>query len=218
MIDREQAGPRAREFFETLWSKGDPWDIETTEITQRTHQRLIALLDGRRYRRVLEIGCGAGVFTRRLAGVADFVLALDVAPAAIARARTRDLPSGAVEFRVADVMQYDPHTEGPWDLVVMSETIYLLGWLHSFFDVAWLASQLFSATADDGRLALANTQLGPEHPLLLPWIIRTYHDLFRNVGYRVATEELLHGSKDGVELDVLVSVFQKRSADPKAST
>lgn len=210
MIDREQAGRHARDFFETLWSKGDPWDIETTEITQRTHERLIALLDGRRCRRALEIGCGAGVFTRRLAGVADSVLALDVAPAAIERAREHGIGPGRAEFRVANIMDYDAQAEGPWDVIVMTETIYLLGWLYSFFDVAWLASQLFAATAEDGQLLLANTELGgPEHPLLLPWIIRTYHDLFRNVGYQVAAEERLHGSKDGVELDVLISVFRK---------
>lgn len=209
MTDREAAGRRAREFFDDLWRKGDPWDIETAEITRRTHQRVVELLGGRRYRRALEIGCGAGAFTARLAQMADAVLALDVAPVAIDRARGRGLDPARVEFRVADIMLYDAQAEGPWDLVVMAEMIYFLGWLHSFFDVAWLASQLFAATTPDGRLVLANTQLGIEHPLLLPWIIRTYHDLFRNVGFEVAAEELLPGSKDGVDLEVLISVLRK---------
>lgn len=208
-MDREQAGRQAREFFDNLWSKGDPWNIETSEVTQRTHARLVSLLEGRRYRRVLEIGCGAGVFTRRLAGIADFVLALDVAPAAIERARAQDGGLATVEFRVANIMQHDVRAEGPWDLVVMTEMIYLVGWLYSFFDVAWLAHELFGATADDGRLLLANTQLGMEQPLLVPWIIRTYHDLFRNVGYEVGSEELLRGTKDGVDLEILISLFQK---------
>ena len=43
------------------------------------------MLDRPRYGRVLEIGCGAGTFTRRLAGLADEVLALDVSSEAIAQ-------------------------------------------------------------------------------------------------------------------------------------
>jgi SAM-dependent methyltransferase len=208
MIERERVGQQARQFFEGLWSKGDPWDIEASELTQRSHARMLALLDGQRYRRVLEIGCGTGVFTRRLATIADSVVALDIAPAAIERARA--LHTGpAVEFRVANVMDYDPRAEGPWDLVVMAEMIYLLGWLYPFFDVAWLASELFAATAERGRLLLVNTECGPEQPLLLPWIIRTYHDLFRNVGYQVETEEVLRGVKDGVALEILISRFRR---------
>jgi SAM-dependent methyltransferase len=211
MIERERVSQHAREYFDGLWGKGDPWDIERAELTRREHDRLIELLDGRRYRRVLEIGCGAGVFTRRLSTIAETVVALDVAPAAIERARALNL-GPSTEFRVANVMDYDPHADGPWDLVVMSEMIYLLGWLYSFFDVAWLASQLFSATADGGRLLLANTRM--DQPLLLPWIIYTYHDLFRNVGYETESEEILRGVKDGVELEILISRFVKRERPP----
>ncbi len=209
MIERERVSQHAREFFDGLWCRGDPWDIEGAALTRREHDRMMALLDGRRYGRVLEIGCGAGVFTRRLSTIADAVVALDIAPAAIERARALNAGPAAVEFRVANVMDYDPRIGGPWDLVVMAELIYLLGWLYPFFDVAWLASQLFSASSDGGRLLLANTTYGMEHPLLLPWIIRTYHDLFRNVGYETESEETLRGVKDGVELEILISRFVK---------
>jgi SAM-dependent methyltransferase len=209
MIERERVSQHAREFFDAMWRKGDPWDIEGAELTAREHDRLIALLEGRRYRRVLEIGCGAGVFTRRLSTIADSVVALDVAPAAIERAQAMNAGPATVEFRVANIMDTDPNIGGPWDLVVMAEMIYLLGWLYPFFDIAWLASQLFSATAEGGRLLLANTTYGMEHPLLLPWVIHTYHDLFRNVGYRTESEETLRGVKDGVELEILISRFVK---------
>ena len=204
MTRSEQVGQRAREFFEGLWAKGDPWAIETAELTQREHARLIELLEGRRYGRVLEIGCGAGAFTRRLAAISDSVLALDIASPAIERARAMNL-GPSVEFRVTNVMEFKPRAEGPWDLVVMNEMIYLLGWLYPFFDVAWLASELFAATAVGGRFIMANTMYGMEQPLLLPWIIRTYHDLFRNVGYQVETEEVMRGVKDGVEMEILMS-------------
>jgi SAM-dependent methyltransferase len=208
MTQSEQVGRRAREFFDGLWAKGDPWAIETAELTLREHARLIELLEGRQYGRVLEIGCGAGAFTRRLAAISDRVLALDISSAAIERANALNTGS-AVEFRVANVMEFNPRSEGPWDLVVMNEMICFLGWLYPFFNVAWLASELFAATAAGGRMIMANTMYGMEHPLLLPWIIRTYHDLFRNVGYRVETEEVMRGVKDGIELEILVSRYLK---------
>jgi SAM-dependent methyltransferase len=209
MIEHGRIGEQAREFFEGLWRKGDVWDIETAEFPRRVHDRLILLLGGQRFRRVLEIGCGGGVFTRRLAALADVVVALDIAPAAIERARAQNADLGRVDFRVANVMEFNPRSEGPWDLVVMNEMICFLGWLYPFFNVAWLASELFAATAAGGRMIMANTMCGMEHPLLLPWIIRTYHDLFRNVGYRVETEEVMPGVKDGVELEILVSRYLK---------
>ena len=67
--------------------RATPGISKAAELTCREHDRLIALLDGRRYRHVLEIGCGTGVFTRRLTTIAETVVALDVAPAAIERAR-----------------------------------------------------------------------------------------------------------------------------------
>jgi 2-polyprenyl-3-methyl-5-hydroxy-6-metoxy-1,4-benzoquinol methylase len=208
MSQPEQAGRQAREFFDQLWSKGDPWAIETSALTQREHTRLIELVEGRRYGRVLEIGCGAGAFTRRLATLADSVLAIDIAGAAIERARALD-SRPTVEYRVGNVMDFRPRAEGPWDLIVMNEMICFLGWLYPFFNVAWLASELFGATSPRGRMLMANTMYGMEHPLLLPWIIRTYHDLMRNVGYEVEVEEIMRGVKDGVELEILISRYQK---------
>lgn len=204
---------KAQAFFEELWKKGDPWKLETSEFERAKYETEIAALRGRRYPRALEIGCGAGCFTRSLAPIADQIVALDISPTAIARARTSGLDS--VDFRVANIMDYSLRAEGPWDLVVMNETICYLGWLYSFFDVAWLAAEIFAATRDGGKLLTANTCGGTADYLLLPWIIRTYHDLFVNVGYRRESEEIFRGTKDGADIEVLISVFGKaEKADP----
>jgi SAM-dependent methyltransferase len=209
MTERRRISQKAHAFFDNLWKRGDPWDLESSEFERNKYARQLAVLDERRCARALEIGCGAGAFTRLLASIADRVVAFDIAPSAIARARAMGAGPGAVDFRVANIMEYDPRAEGPWDLVVMSETIYYLGWLYPFFDVAWLASELFAATNGAGRLLMANTYGGTEDYLLRPWLIRTYRDLFVNVGYRLEAEEIFRGTKDGADLEVLITLFAK---------
>jgi SAM-dependent methyltransferase len=132
MAEREQVSLKAQSFFNDLWARGDPWELETSNWEHERYARLIAMLDKPRYGRVLEIGCGAGTFTRRLAGLADKVLALDVSSEAVARARTAQSDLKQVEFRVGNIMDYNLREEEPWDLIVISETMYFLGWLYSF--------------------------------------------------------------------------------------
>jgi SAM-dependent methyltransferase len=198
--------------FEALWKK-DHWNFEDSEYEQARFQRQLALVRDRRYSNVLEIGCGMGSFTRLLAPISERIVALDIAPTAIQRAieSTSDMP--AIDFRVANVMHYNPRDEGPWDLVVLTETIYCLGWLYSFFDVGWLVSEMFNATAPGGRLLMGNT-LGKDRDwLLLPWFVRTYRDLVANIGYEVENEEVFRDVKDGVNFEVLLSLFRKPSKE-----
>ena len=209
MNEREGVASKARAFFDDLWAGGDPWQLETSPYEHERYARLFGILDQPGYSRILEIGCGAGVFTRMLAPLAQRLLALDVSPKAIGNAQAAPRTASQIEFRVANIMDYDPEKEGPWDLIVMSETIYCLGWLYSFFDVSWLASRLHAATRPGGQLLLANTQVGAGEPLLLPWIIRTYRDLFLNVGYELRSEEIFRAQKSGVDFEVLISLFCK---------
>jgi hypothetical protein len=51
------------------------------------------------------------------------------------------------------------------------------------FDVALLAANLREAMQPGGRLLLANTYGANKDWLLRPWLIDTYRDLFRNVGF-----------------------------------
>ena len=207
--DRDDVGARARRFFDDLWAQGDYWKLETSELDQTRYARSLRLLEGRRYARTLEIGCGAGAFTSGLARVSDRILALDVSASAIASARERGMDSGVVEFREANIMDFDLEAEGPWNLIVMSETIYYLGWLYSFFDVSWLAHRLLTAMAPGGHFLMANTCGEDAGYLLRPWLIHTYRDLFLNVGFQRDREEVFRGAKDGVQLDVLITLLQR---------
>jgi SAM-dependent methyltransferase len=213
VIERELNGEQAQAFFDDLWRPGGLWGRECSRFSQAIHARELALLGKRRYQRALEVGCGAGFFTRLVAGLADRTVALDLSEVAIARARAAGAP-GPVDYRVANVMEYDPVAEGPWDLVVLNETVYYLGWLYSFFEVGWLASQLFEATRSGGHLLMANTFSLCQGSLYRTWLIRTYRDLFRNTGYRLEAEEVARGREDETNFKVLISLFTK---DPRRS-
>jgi 2-polyprenyl-3-methyl-5-hydroxy-6-metoxy-1,4-benzoquinol methylase len=207
---QESAHSEASRFFEDLWSRGDPWALETSPYEDHRYQRLLETLADRHYERVLEIGCGAGAFTRRLATRATSICALDVSETAINRARaTPCAASAAIDYRVADVMRYDIASDGPFDLVIMTETIYYLGWLYSFFDVGWLAHQLFAATREGGHLLLSNTLSAAADYLMRPWLIRTYHDLFANTGFHPEMEDVYADIKDDTEFEILTSRFCK---------
>jgi SAM-dependent methyltransferase len=206
-MPREHPTGRATAVFERMWKQGDPWESEHSEYDQASYSCQLALLEGRRYGRALELGCGAGFFTRRLAQMASRVLAIDVAPSAISRARV-NVTDERIDFRVVDAVEYDPRTEGPWDLIVMSETIYALASVHTFYDVAVLATSLCEATAEGGRFLMANT-IWEKDLLARPSMIRTYRDLFVNVGYELETEKVLRGVKHGTELEAVITLFTK---------
>jgi predicted TPR repeat methyltransferase len=212
MTERELIDQKIRSFMEGLWERGDPWDLENSSYERERCVQLLDMLEGRRYRRVLEIGCGAGYLTRMLTAHADHIVALDISQTAIDRARSLSAGQTQVDFRVANIMEYKPQADGPWDLVVFSETICYLGWLYPFFDVAWLAVQLFDATRSGGRLMLANSMDESEDWLLRPWIIRTYRDLFVNVGYTIESEKLHTATKRGVEFEILMTLYSKPAA------
>jgi hypothetical protein len=68
---------------------------------------------------------------------------------------------------------------------------------------------IFEATRRGGRLMLANSMYEGEDWLLRPWLIRTYRDLFVNVGYTIETETVYKATKRGVEFEVLMTLFCK---------
>src|SRR5262249_4508070 len=70
-MNRDELNRKSLEFFENLWRAGDTWELETSAYEQRRYDRLVEVIRDRRYPRVLEIGCGAGAFTGRLASLAD---------------------------------------------------------------------------------------------------------------------------------------------------
>ena len=73
----------------------------------------------------LEIGCGKGEFSRRLAERSARVLALDLSPEMIRIARANSASQSNIEFQTADVTTYDLPTEG-FDCIASIATLHHL--------------------------------------------------------------------------------------------
>lgn len=204
-----------REHYRRVWESEDAWELDSSEYESRRLDALVAIVSDRIHDNVVEIGCGAGALTGRLEACAGRILAIDVADSAIERAR-RTLGEhgrhGRVEFQTANAMHHDFAASGPWDLIVLAETIYCLGWLYSAFDVGLFARGLAESLAPGGRLLLSNTFGQPKDWLMMPCLILTYRDLFLNCGLERERESTFEAVKNGVEFRVLSTLF-RRPAD-----
>jgi 2-polyprenyl-3-methyl-5-hydroxy-6-metoxy-1,4-benzoquinol methylase len=74
--------------------------------------------------RALEVGCGTGMFTEMFARTGASLLAVDISPDLIARARLRGLPEDQVVFR-RDRFE-DCGVAGPFDAVIGSSVLHHL--------------------------------------------------------------------------------------------
>ena len=119
------ASPSAAERFDAAYARDeDPWRVTTRWYERRKRLATLAALPDERYGRALEIGCSIGVTSAGLAERVDELLAVDVAPTAVERARARLADAPHVRVEVRDVGADWP--AGAFDLVVMSEVGYYL--------------------------------------------------------------------------------------------
>lgn len=106
---------------EAVWN----WNGPAGQIRARRRGSLIAqAADLKPGMRVIEIGCGTGLFTEMFARYGAFILAVDISPDLLAYARARHLLPELVEFRE---MRFEDCTiDGPFDAVVGSSVLHHL--------------------------------------------------------------------------------------------
>jgi SAM-dependent methyltransferase len=138
-----------QQFFDDLYSRAeDPWRFATSDYEREKYAHTLTALGGRRFEKALEVGCSIGVFTGQLATVCAEVLAIDVSPIALQRARRHLRGQPGVSLTRVTFPEEMP--EAPWDLVVCSEVLYYL-------DVAAfeLALGRLRTVLEDGATVLA---------------------------------------------------------------
>ncbi len=149
-------GPRwqdrlLRGFFEMKYRHENPWSYEATPYQKHKAGQTLALIEQREYQKVLEVGCGEGVFSElllRQRQIRQF-LGIDVSARAIERAqrRCRDFP--AAQFQVSNILQAELGTG--FDLIILCEILYYLG-----DAVKPLAERVPPLLAPGGRVVLVH--------------------------------------------------------------
>jgi SAM-dependent methyltransferase len=157
-IARTRAIAGARAAFEEAYTRsGDPWASAAPRYRYQAlkYEQIMALLPARRFRQVLDLGCGLGLLSQHLARRSDAVLGLDVAAAAVGHARGRAAGIANLTFEQADILDLPGDLDGRFDLVVVADTLYYLSPLSDEV-LKTLSARLARLLAPGGVLVLAN--------------------------------------------------------------
>ena len=103
----------------TRWSA--TYDVDPNRTRDLDAEVTREWLGGRRFRSILEIGCGTGKNTEFLATLAERVTAVDFSPGMLRQAKAKALAhgfAGNVEFATVDVTQPWPFAAERFDLLV----------------------------------------------------------------------------------------------------
>ena len=106
---------------------GLAWGWGTPAGRVRARRRFELIAKGAQLRagmRILEIGCGTGLFTEMFAKTGTQIIAVDISADLLERARMRELPRGRVQFLEKRFEECD--MDGPFDAVVGSSVLHHL--------------------------------------------------------------------------------------------
>ncbi|MFZ0042134.1 MAG: class I SAM-dependent methyltransferase [Solirubrobacteraceae bacterium] len=140
-----------KDYYEELWERL-PEDLRPPDRELRAGFLSANISAGDR---VLDLGCGEGDFTAQAAGLGAEVLGVDVAEAAVRRARRRH---PELEFRAVPIDGPLPPSDGAYDVVWASEVVEHVAdtarWLSEVRRVLVPGGRLLVTTPSHGRLRL----------------------------------------------------------------
>ena len=149
---RPRYGRPIRDYYEDLWER------LPAELDPPSLERRLAFLGGevRAGDRALDLGCGTGEFTAALARAGAEAIGVEVAEAALERARARH---PELDFRLVPIDGPLPLEDGSFDLVWTSEVIEHVAdtgqWLSEVRRVLAPGGRLLVTTPSHGRLRVA---------------------------------------------------------------
>ena len=129
-IERWQTELGSRAAFDAAYTTfEDPWQSASAKYCYQRwkYDHLIdSLPKGRRFAHALDLGCGLGLLTTKLAAVADRVTGIDIAEEAIKRAARRSAHLANVSYDQGDASALPESLHRKFDLVVIADTLYYL--------------------------------------------------------------------------------------------
>jgi SAM-dependent methyltransferase len=136
LIEQQIAYYRARAAeYDQWWTRTGRYDRGLSQRARWLHEISVlerALAAQAPLGRVLELACGTGIWTERLASISDHVLAIDASPEAIALNRAR-VNAARVDYQLANIFE-EPD-------IAAADFVFFAFWLshvpRSRFDVFW---------------------------------------------------------------------------------
>jgi SAM-dependent methyltransferase len=128
LLTARRQGAVLGRYFDWWHRRPDPWNLEGDGYEQHKYATTLRQLPARPYRRILEVGCSEGTFTRLLAAAYPNaeITGIDISGRALDRARRRiGEDAHRVRFLRADVLSH--RLDHRFDLVFCAETLYYLG-------------------------------------------------------------------------------------------
>jgi SAM-dependent methyltransferase len=143
--------------FDQLYAGlNDPFGTELPQYRyqKRKYDSLLSMLPRRPYVNVLDVGCGLGTFTRKLAPFAEHILGTDISAEAIEQARRLSAGCPNIAYSHQDMLD-NPHQEASFDLIILADTLY---YIEPLTDVGLksIAGNLSKKLAPGGLLLLVN--------------------------------------------------------------
>jgi len=156
-LARFRASHDAGSAFDRLYgATHDPFGATLPQFRyqRQKYETLLSMLPLRTYDKVLDIGCGLGVFARCLAPHAGSILGIDISEQAVRGARRLSRAHDNLDFQQADIGAFAAH-EGRFDLVVLADTLYYLSPLTDAV-LDGIAARMAELLAPGGLLMLVN--------------------------------------------------------------
>jgi predicted TPR repeat methyltransferase/Flp pilus assembly protein TadD len=141
----------------------DGYDKKLTEILDYhvpEHLHSLLLSTGRRFSRILDLGCGTGLAGSLLRSLGDHLAGVDLAPRMLEKARARHVYDRLAQTEAVSFLERS--AEGAFDLVFIADVLVYMGDLRTFFRGA------AHALADGGLLAFSVETTGEADFVLLP--------------------------------------------------
>ena len=168
----------AESAFDRLYGgASDPFGSELPQYRyqQRKYESLLSMLPQRHYRDVLDVGCGLGAFTRKLAPYAEHVTGTDISAAALDQARVLSADCPNVTYALGSILESNNH-ERSYDLIVVADTLYYIDPLTDE-RLKSIARNIASRLAPGGLLMVVNHYFFGFD--LASRTTRSIHDAFR---------------------------------------
>ena len=182
-----------RGYFKHIYRDEDPYRTRVDPEGDQKRDDIVRALDGRRFRRGIELGSGEGTLALMYADHVDELTLTDISARALARARERLAHSPQVSTHRLDFVA-DP-LPATYDLIVCQESLVYI----RPQDLGAVADKVIGALDEDGTLILL-------HP-------RSIHDddsglEYKDIGAKTVHQPFIDDARTVVDLDETYPMYR----------